>query len=197
MDEKIVDVIYTQYGPSGLLLLALIAAFWKIHSDLTKLRVEMALQLNRDLLSKRFTAYGDLWSRMQPTAIYTASGLGPSETIAFSNSLSDWYFSANGGLFLTRRAREFYFSLQDLLQSVGRLPGWRCDQRPDQPEKLDPEQWRISCKAVSEKLGALVNESDPKAGEAIYVSIQQVSSKLRTNLTHEIRSRLDVEWPVA
>src|SRR5262245_41228302 len=42
--------------------------------DLKKLQVEMTYQLNRDLLSKRFEAYGGLWSRMQDTAIYTTEG---------------------------------------------------------------------------------------------------------------------------
>jgi hypothetical protein len=227
MEQKIVDVVYPQLGFGGLLLVVLIAAFWKIHSDLAKLRVEMSHQLNRDLLSKRLAAYGDLWSRMEPTAIYTTSGFGLNEAIAFSGNLSTWYFSANGGLFLTSRTRDFYFSLQNLLRAVSHFPDWCCIERPAEPEKIfaqmleeiakqnndmenafssfqekklekiDSKQWSAMCKSVSEKLESFVSTANPQAGELIYVSIQQVSSVLRSTLTQEIHSRLDVEWPVA
>lgn len=123
-------------GFGGLLLAVLIAAFWKVHSDLKKLRVEMSHQLNRDLLSKRFTAYADLWSSMQLAAKYTVSGFGPDEAKAFLENLTKWYFSPDGGLYLTSRAREFYFCLQELLRAVGHLSGWRCNERPDEPEKI-------------------------------------------------------------
>jgi hypothetical protein len=65
------------------------------------------------------------------------------------------------------------------------------------PELLDPEGWRRVCRSVSDKIESFVKESNPKAGEVIYAAIQQVSSVLRTNLAHELRSRLDVEWPTA
>ncbi len=225
MDKMIADLVYAQVGFGGLLLLALIAAFWKLHSDLTKVRVEMAQQMNRDLLAKRFAAYGELWSRMRPTAVYTRSGFGPDEARAYSESLSDWYFSPSGGLFLTRRAREFYFALQDLVQSLGRLPGWHCGERAEkpadvfgdfmtklsqsdrglervtsllkQPDKLSPEEWRSACKTVVRRLESLVKESAPGAAQVIYAATQQVSSILRTNLAHEVRSRLDIDWPSA
>jgi hypothetical protein len=71
MEQKLFDVIYTQLGLGGLLLVVLITAFWKLHAELTKLRVEMSHQLNRDLLSRRFTAYEGLWALMKPIAKYT------------------------------------------------------------------------------------------------------------------------------
>lgn len=197
--------------------------------DLKKLQVEMAYQLNRDLLSKRFEAYGDLWSRMQDTAIYTTKGFSPTEATDLLRKLSEWYFSATGGILLTTRARDFYFSLQDLMRVVGGLSDWKCDQRPSQPrirvvftkllgeldlkgqqlvdqvnlvlngkpELLDPAKWRLVCGLVADKLESLVKSADSGAGEAIYAAIQQVASVLRTNLAHELRSRLDVEWPTA
>jgi hypothetical protein len=190
-----------------------------------ELQVKMAHQINLDLLSKRFDAYGDLWSRTQPAAIYTAQEFSQKEAREFLEGLSKWYFSVTGGLFLTVRARDFYFSLQRLLRTVGGLPGWKCNTRPGDPkevftailnevakgrplleaqvtllvekhpEKLDPECWEELCQALSAKLKCLVDANDPNAGEAIFNAIQQVSSVLRTNLTHELHSRLDVEWP--
>jgi len=225
MEAKIVDLVYAQVGISGVLLVVLVVAFWNLHTSLTKVRVEVAYQMNRDLLARRFAAYGQLWHRMHTSAVYTVSGFGPTEAKGFSESLSTWYFSPDGGLFLSRRAREFYFALQELLQSVGRLPGWRCEVRPldpktiftafmrelaegdrnvaatmallEKPEALDAEQWRASCRAIAKRLEAFVGESAPGAGEAIYAATQQVSSILRSNLAREIRSRLDVSWPAA
>jgi hypothetical protein len=96
------------------------------------------------------------------------------------------------------------------LRAVGQLPDWRCDKRPNEPEKLflqlpkelpkqdenvkgvvdhlqkkkqekiDSGQWSAVCKSVSEKLASFDIAADPTAGEAIYVSIQQVSSVLRS-----------------
>lgn len=225
MEQLIAKYVLSEVGFGGLLLLVLIGAFWKLHTDLAKLRVQMAQQMNRDLLAKRYAAYGDLWSRMRTTAVYTASGFGPEEARAYSESMSDWYFLPNGGLFLTRRAREFYFALQDLVQSVGRLPGWRCSERPEKPaevfaelmtrlsrndrtvkrvtrllkkpDKLDPDEWRSACTTVAKTLEALVRESASDAGQVIYAATQQVSSVLRANLAHEVRSRLDIDWPAA
>jgi hypothetical protein len=224
MEPKIADTIFTllgtQLGLVVLLLLTVIAAWWKLSSDLTKLRIQATYQVNRDLLSKRFQTYGALWTRMQPTALYTATKFGPSEAAEFSESLSKWYFSDNGGLFLSTRVRDFYFSLQDLVRTVGRLPNWSCDERlaapqevfgallrnlppKDQyegidlnhPETLDPRRWRRLCQSLSAPLESLIKGSDPKAGEVVFAAVQQVSSVLRSNLTHELRSRLDVEWP--
>ena len=219
----IAEIIYPQLGLWGLFLLVLIGAFWKLNSELMKLRVEVSYDLSRDLLSKRFAAYGELWSRMRTVAIYTKSPFGPIEATALFEDLSTWYFSENGGLLLTSRARDFYFPLQELLRTFGRLTGWRCDPRPTDPEiifadllaeisrkdpklkphvdlvrrpdKLEAKDWKAVCESVSERLESLVDESDPKAGEAIYAAIQQVSSVLRSNLADELRSRLDVQWP--
>jgi hypothetical protein len=65
------------------------------------------------------------------------------------------------------------------------------------PELLDPAKWRLVCGLVADKLESLVKSADSGAGEPIYAAIQQVASVLRTNLAHELRSRLDVEWPTA
>jgi hypothetical protein len=197
--------------------------------DLKKLQVEMAYQLNRDLLAKRFEAYGGLWSRMQDTAIYATEGFNPAAARDLLRGLSEWYFSATGGLLLTTRARDFYFSLQDMVRAVGSLSDWNCDERPSQPrirvaftkllgeldpkdhqvidqvklvlegkpELLDPVKWKVVCGLVADKLEALVKRGESEAGEAIYCAIQQTASVLRTNLAHELRSRLDVEWPTA
>jgi len=219
--QSIITLLGTQLGVGALLLLTVVAAWWKLSSEIEKLRIQAVYQVNRDLLSKRFQTYGALWTCMQPTAIYTATKFGPNEATEFSESLSKWYFSDNGGLFLSSRVRDFYFSLQDLLRAVGRLPDWRYEERladprkvfgellqslppEDQyqgidlnrPETLDPKRWQNLCRSLPAALSSLIKNSNPKAGgEVVFATVQQVASVLRSNLTHELRSRLDVEWP--
>jgi hypothetical protein len=103
--------------------------------DLKKLQMEMAFQLSRDLLGMRYRAYGQLWSRTKATMIYTSEAFGPKTVSDFMESLSDWYFSETGGIFLTTMAREYYFSLQDLVQEVCDFGNWRCYPRPPKPKE--------------------------------------------------------------
>jgi len=104
--------------------------------DLKKLQLELAFQMNRDLLVMRYKAYGRLWSRTKATMVYTAEAFGPEKVLDFKEALSDWYFSDDGGIFLTVKARDFYFALQDLVHAVCGLGGWTCDPRPTNPRQL-------------------------------------------------------------
>lgn len=191
--------------------------------DLNKLQLEMAHELNRDLISKRFDVYGELWSRMQCLAKYTEKPFSRNDASELWEDLSGWYFSADGGLFLTERAREFYFSLQDILKIVKDTNYWQCDKRPPKPEKifkdmlkelspdlqvycdgmkkpgsLDENGWRKKCcKSIGAMLESLANEQQPvpNVGDKIYSTIQQVSSVLRSNLAHDLRSRFNEREP--
>ena len=93
------EILYKIFGPSFVVLIIVVPVLIKIGSDLAKLNTEVAYQLNRDLLNKRFSAYGDLWCRMKPVAIYTGQGFGPCTVKELSESISLWYFSSEGGLF--------------------------------------------------------------------------------------------------
>ena len=202
---------------TGLIFLVLVAAFWKLYLEQKKLRVESAHQLNRDLISKRASAYACLWSKMRSLAIYSNESFNSKISERLYEELSNWYFSETGGLFLTNRAREFYFALQNVLQSFGNMNDWDCPERPANPHrlfvtmlegmaeendnikdvlgKIDPVKWKSSCELIAEHLASLVNKSQAQTGGLIFASAQQISSILRTNLTYEVHSRLNVDWP--
>jgi hypothetical protein len=216
--EAINKVFGTQIGLGVLLVLTVITAWWNLSSELKKLRTQARYQTNRDLLSKRFETYGALWKCMQATAIYTEKSFGPSEVKQYFEDLSKWYFSDSGGLFLSERARDFYFALQDLLHALGPLPEWHCDKRPANPDEVfaglllrSPhlkqykgidlkrpktlKRWQDLCVSLPDALESLIKDSEPKAaGEFVFAAVQQVSSVLRSNLTDELHSRLDVQW---
>ncbi len=130
MEDKLTDLIYTQLGLGGLLLAFTVWTFFGLSSELAKLRTEVGYEVNRDLLTKRFEAYGALWAKMQRLALYAGKPFGRTEVRALERDLSDWYFSATGGLLLTAEAREFYFALQDTLSAASVLPDWSCQERP-------------------------------------------------------------------
>jgi hypothetical protein len=70
----------------------------------------------------RFKSYGALWKELRPLAIYDATVINKRAVYDLSLKLSDWYFSESGGLLLTPQARDFYFTLQDLLRATSRFP---------------------------------------------------------------------------
>jgi hypothetical protein len=74
----------------------------------------------------RFKSYGGLWKELRPLAIYDDAVIDKKKVDDLSSKLSTWYFSECGGLLLTPQARDFYFSLQDLLRTALRIPEeWR------------------------------------------------------------------------
>lgn len=136
MEEKIAEVIAQSYGLSVLLVLGLVSVLVTIVRESRKLREEVSYQVSRDLLERRFVAYGKLWSRMKLIAIYGDGKLEPGDVSKLRQTLANWYFSEHGGLFLTKRARTFYFALQNMLAKTSRLAEWTCLIRPDEPEKV-------------------------------------------------------------
>jgi len=91
-------------------------------------QLQWPIQLARELQKTRgierqelrFASYGQLWKALRPLAIYDATVINREIVSRLSLSLSDWYFSAEGGLLLTPQARNFYFALQDLLRATSR-----------------------------------------------------------------------------
>jgi hypothetical protein len=122
---------------------------------------------------------------MNASAIYIADQFGPDKVKEYMKSLTEWYFSPDGGLYLTERAREFYFPLQRLLSDIDQLPQgcWTPTKRSLDPaaefkdflrklpseigtltqmEKLStlkPDDWKKTCRAVSAQLNALVKQN--------------------------------------
>jgi hypothetical protein len=69
MDEKLIELLYANFGIWAVLLVTVVLLFWRLGAELTKLRQQVAYEVNRDLLAKRFEAYGALWAKMKPFAI--------------------------------------------------------------------------------------------------------------------------------
>lgn len=224
MDSTTFNYVLTQFGITGVVVAATLFALYKLGADLAKLRTDLQQQISRDLLNKRFDAYGRLWATMAPLAIYSDDPLSSSETRTLAEKMSSWYFAADGGMFLTARAREFYFALQDVLEASTELKGWKCVRRPthlkkkfrdllnssveeragtresldldlDHPEVVDPKAWRDVCKAVADRLRALPVDGGPEVSDIVFVAVQQVSSALRSILAFELHTRLEHNVP--
>jgi hypothetical protein len=82
----------------------------------------------------RFKSYGGLWKELRPLAIYDDADIDKEKVGDLSSKLSTWYFSECGGLLLTPQARDFYFSLQDLLRTASRVPEEWSAARFEEPE---------------------------------------------------------------
>lgn len=222
MDATSFNYVLAQFGVAGIVLVVMLLALYKLGADLARLRTDLQQQVTRDLLNKRFDAYGRLWAQMQPLAAYSDDLLSPPKAAQLSEALSAWYFSANGGMFLTAKAREFYFALQDMLQAASELKGWKCTRRPDdvkgkfrhflaaalsnsavafdpsrldQPQTIDATQWRNVCRVAAQRLKSLPTTGGPEASDTVFAAVQQVSSALRSVLAHELQTRLELHVP--
>ena len=223
MDGRISDFLLAQFGIAGLVVVGLAFVLYRLSADFAKLRTELQHELTRDLLNKRFAAYDALWSRLRPLAAYSDEPLTSEAVRTLSKSLSDWYFSADGGLFLTVRNREFYFALQDLLRVASALPGWACERRPmrhaellralveslpearnvdgfrpadlERPDALDPRVWRALCRVLGNRLESMAQADDVRLGDTAFIVLQQASSVLRSNLAQGLNSRLETHGP--
>lgn len=224
MDATSFNYVLTQFGIAGIVLVVMLLALYKLGADLAKLRTDMQHQVTRDLLNKRFDAYGRLWAEMQPLATYSDDVISPAKAGQLNEALSAWYFSANGGMFLTTKAREFYFALQDMLQAATELKGWKSTRRPDdpkgafrrflveslkrsdaaisfdpnsldQPDTIDARQWRDVCRIAAQRLKSLPTTGDAEVGDTVFAALQQVSSALRSVLAHELQTRLELHVP--
>jgi hypothetical protein len=194
----------------------------------TMRQLEWPLQLARDLQKTRgverqelrFKSYGALWKELRPLAIYDTTVINKKAVGDLSSKLSDWYFSACGGLLLTPQAREFYFALQDLLRATSSVPEEWCAARSKEPEGAHTRTFRAVLEAhAAEAIGVLDYFSEGKfedwqerasdlgkkwragirdvaaAWDQLdegqrFSSLQQVGSKLRTSLTTDLESRL-------
>jgi hypothetical protein len=166
----------------------------------------------------RFTSYGVLWKEMRPLAIYDDSPVNRDTMKDMSKKLSDWYFSANGGLMLTSHNRDLYFALQDLVSRAGSARADWVAERTANPRKVfeavlkreeldnarafmkdldeaSPQDWpsadlEDTAHAWHEDVGSLAAGWAEIDGGERFAVLQQVSSVLRTGLTYDVESRL-------
>jgi hypothetical protein len=165
----------------------------------------------------RFASYGQLWTAMRPLAIYDETPVDRSTMETLSKKLSDWYFSAAGGLMLTSHNRELYFALQDLVSAVAANPDWTAERMRDPKEIFEGvlnERGLTAARALLGHVDAVAPESWPGTeletlasawrkdvvkladdwtaldARERFAVLQQVSSVLRTGLTKDVESRL-------
>jgi hypothetical protein len=165
----------------------------------------------------RFTSYGKLWAHMRPLAIYDDSPISRETMKDMSTNLSDWYFSANGGLMLTTHNRDLYFALQDLLRRVAESEtDWEAE-RISEPRKTfeailerrgltraralivhlakKPKNWPSDeveelAHDWREDVVSLATDWAELNRSERFAVLQQVSSVLRTGLANDVESRL-------
>jgi hypothetical protein len=78
-----------------------------------KTRREAHAEYDRDIRTKRFEAYKELWKLTQPLAKYSPPGPVTEDVLRGMSSLMRvWYFET-GGIIMTSRSRDAYFALQD------------------------------------------------------------------------------------
>ena len=166
----------------------------------------------------RFTSYGLLWAKMRALAIYDESPVNRETMQEMSKELSDWYFSANGGLMLTTHNRALYFALQDLVSRAGSAPtDWAAERKADTREVFEavleqrglenarallkhhddagPQDWpsadlEDTARAWGQDVGNLATGWGEIDASQRFAVLQQVSSVLRTGLTYDVESRL-------
>jgi hypothetical protein len=215
--EKLVDAISRNFGTIGLLgFLALLAILSTVR-ELARIWLDVARQRSSDLLSRRFTAYGLLWSQMNELAIYSSIPFDEKVAQSVRDRLSAWYFSADGGMLLSATARDFYFGLQRVLRkfsdaAIRALPrdnepqvefrkllnshssmSPRCvaAHNDDRPERMPGASWLRLCEVLADDVLSELTKNPLRGSELAFCVAQQVSSALRSRLAFEVQSRLD------
>ena len=84
-----------------------------------KSRKALEAEYDIDLRKARVDVYMKLWSELQVLAKYSPTAFNRATVEQLSVALRRWYFE-QGGLFLSERARDKYFDLQEaLVQTLG------------------------------------------------------------------------------
>ncbi len=85
---------------------------------LSKARLELTVEYDKELRKSRLEAYQKLWKIMKPLARYSPEKPLTRELVKqTSEAMRDWYFDA-GGIFLSRASREPYFALKREMQAI-------------------------------------------------------------------------------
>jgi hypothetical protein len=116
--DKLIEAISQNLGAIGLLIFLAVMAILSVVREIARIRLDIARHRSSDLLNRRFTAYGILWSQMNDLAIYSAAPFDEKVAQSLSDRLSTWYFSADGGMLLSATARDFNVALQDTLTTL-------------------------------------------------------------------------------
>jgi hypothetical protein len=87
-------------------------------ATLSKVRLDLTIEYDKELHQERLKAYQALWPKLKPLAQYS-----PEQPLKYqivkdtSEKMRDWYFDT-GGIFLSRESREPYFALKKEMQVI-------------------------------------------------------------------------------
>jgi hypothetical protein len=100
------------------LVSGIISSILTYFSTRSKIRLDMTVEYDKDLRSKRLVLYKELWPKTKPLSPYGVESVLNFDVVkGVSEHMRDWYF-AEGGIYLSKRSRKPYFRLKDLIQKV-------------------------------------------------------------------------------
>ena len=103
---EVADLLKAALGLVTGAIATYLGLYWKI-------REELVGKYDQELRAERVKQYTLLWQVTEPMAKYSApSPVTESVLRLLGTALRKWYFSG-GGMFMTDRARDAYFALQD------------------------------------------------------------------------------------
>jgi hypothetical protein len=84
----------------------------------SKIRLDLAVEYDKNLHHKRLELYRELWPKTKPLAEFSAEAPITFDVInTVSGNMRDWYF-AEGGIYLSKQSRRPYFNLKALMQEI-------------------------------------------------------------------------------
>jgi hypothetical protein len=87
-------------------------------ATLSKARLELTIEYDKELRKNRMEAYEELWPLMKPLARYSVEQPITYQIVRdTSEKMRDWYFG-KGGIFLSRKSRKPYFAMKELMQKI-------------------------------------------------------------------------------
>lgn len=87
-------------------------------ATLSKARLDLSIEYDKELRASRLAAYKELWRLLKPLARYSPETPLTHQVIKeTSESMRDWYFES-GGIFLSRESRAPYFALKKKMQEI-------------------------------------------------------------------------------
>jgi hypothetical protein len=113
------------------LISAAITAVITYYVTLSKARLDLSVEYDRELRKSRTAAYAELWKKMKPLARYSVeSPLTYGIVRQTSESMRDWYFDGSG-ILLSQASRDPYFKLKEAMQKI--IDDNELERRPDEP----------------------------------------------------------------
>jgi hypothetical protein len=159
--------------------------------------------IDKAVHTKRLESYPKLVWAGAPLAVYfphakEATSIGPGECQKIGENMSKWYFSG-GGLLLSVEARNAYFRLARALTRAAKAERLSSPTFSEHAELISVEQLRQYRELIRRnndlddvenwQFGAKLDDKIPANLFRDYVFLQELTSKLRTELAEDLRGR--------